>query len=106
MLLVAALLRCVLLFYVAGQGDVPGSLVDRRDPPRYGFGGHVWPFAASRYVFWDPLVSWLPGPPSVFLDVFRVDVLLVGRLCQQDGEVGFLFEVRSGDASYLWEVKD
>jgi hypothetical protein len=77
-------------FCIAGQGVVLRSPIERRYPLRYGFGGLVWHFAASHVVFPDPLVSWLPGPPSVFSYIFRVVVLPMGQLCQQDGGVGFL----------------
>ncbi len=68
---------CELLLCNAGQGVVLGSLVDRRDPPRFGYGGPVWLFATSHALFLGPLVSWVSGPPSVFPYIFRVDVLLV-----------------------------
>jgi hypothetical protein len=89
MLLVAVFSPCVLLLCISGEGVVPSSLVDRRDPPRFGFGGPVWPFAASELVFLGHLVSWVLGPPSVLPCIFRVVVLPVCRLYQQDGDVGF-----------------
>jgi hypothetical protein len=80
---------CVLLLCIAGQGVVPGSPVSRRGPPRFGFGGHVWLFAASQIVFLGPPMSWVPSPPSEFPYIFRFDVLPVRRLYKQEGEVGF-----------------
>ena len=90
MLLVAVLYPRVPLYCIAGRGEFPDFHVERCAPPWYGFGGLVWPFATSRAVFLDYPASRLPGPPSVCPYILRVDILPVGRLCQQDGGVGFL----------------
>ena len=91
MLLVAVRYPREPLYCIAERGEFcPDFPVERCPLPWYCFGGLVWPFAASRAVFLDHPASRLPGSPSVCPYILRVNLLPMGRLCQQDGEVGFL----------------
>jgi len=94
---------CVHLLCIAEQGVFLVYHAKRYPPPWCGFGGPVWPFAASLAVFLGHPASRLHGLPSPCPYFLRVYILLVGRLCLQDGGVEFLGAgiVRLEDRAYM-----